>query len=217
MRRELVTDNTFRVPELKPAGHPEGMNKLALYPVSPAQPSHPWVLEGEYPPASGVWVVGRSPMADVQLTNTRVSKHHAEVRVTSIQSGAETCWFWEVQDTHSSNGTWINNHLIYPRIWTELAEADLLRLGGDAVLRVSFEVDDTSSGEAASTTQVSQPAKPVPAPEPTAVTHHTSAPWWAEWVESVWHWWTQQHPLIQWIMLVTTGGLAALLLWVWKL
>jgi hypothetical protein len=36
-------------------------------------------------------------------------------------------------------------------------------------------------------------------------------------VEAVWAWWTNQGLFVQWIMLVTSGGLAALLLWVWKL
>lgn len=198
-------------------GHSEGMDKLALHPIHPATPSHPWVLEGEYPPPAGVWVVGRSPSADVVLTNARASKHHAEIRVTTVQQGRETCWFWELQDTHSTNGTWINNKLAYPRTWTELGEYDLLRFG-DAVVRVSFDVDDTSSGEdAPSATSIGAPAQPAPAPEPTAITPHAPAPWWAEWVESVWAWWTHQHPVMQWLTLVTSGLLAALLLWVWKL
>lgn len=193
------------------------MDKLALYPIHPNSPGDPWVLEGEYPPPAGVWVVGRSAMAQVHLDNARVSKHHAEVRATSIAQGRETCWFWEVQDTHSSNGTWLNNRLLYPRVWSELAEYDTLRIG-DVVLRISFDVEDTASGEEApSATRIGAPAQSVPAPEPTAITPRAPEPWWAEWVESVWHWWTQQHPLMQWLTLVTSGLLAALLLWVWKL
>ncbi|NDC43063.1 MAG: FHA domain-containing protein, partial [Chitinophagia bacterium] len=43
-----------------------------------------------------------------------------------------------MQDTNSTNGTYLNNKLLYPRVWTELTEHDILRFG-DLVFEVSFD------------------------------------------------------------------------------
>lgn len=186
------------------------MTSLALYPI-PSTASSPWVLDCDHPPSSGVWVVGRAPLGQIRLTNARVSKHHAELRAVAVD---EIC-LWEVQDTNSTNGTYLNNKLLYPRVWTELTEHDILRFG-DLVFEVSFDVNDTAINEPTGTQLVVQPCKAEPETS-TIVEHRLAQPWWAEWVEAVWGWWTRQNPFMQWIMLVTTGVLAALLLWIWKL
>jgi hypothetical protein len=121
-------------------------------------------------------------------------------------------WLWELKDGFSTNGTYINSRALKPGLWVDLMEKDILWLGG-LVYRVSHDDDDTSG-----TKLMTEPVK--------QEQHHTEVtgdaprgarPWWAEWVESIWAWWTKQPLFVQWIMLVTSGGLAALLLWVWKL
>ena len=186
--------------------------KLALHPVDAPPPL--WVLDGSWPPRAGYWILGRGADCDIRIVDSRLSKRHAEIRATDVTQAGERVWLWELKDTYSTNGTCLNQRPLKPAQWIDLMEHDHLWLGG-LQYRISFDVDDTSSGKAMA-----------PAP----IDHHdehptdlhgdaprSSKPWWAEWVESVWVWWTQQPLAVQWIMLVTSGGLAALLMWVWKL
>ncbi len=184
--------------------------KLCLHPVDGQHPY--WVLDGSWPPPAGLWSIGRDPQCDIHIIDSRLSKRHAELRATDVTQAGDRVWLWELKDGFSTNGTYINSRALKPGLWVDLMEKDILWLGG-LVYRVSHDDDDTSG-----TKLMTEPVK--------QEQHHTEVtgdaprgarPWWAEWVESIWAWWTNQGLFVQWIMLVTSGGLAALLLWVWKL
>ena len=184
--------------------------KLCLHPVDGQYPY--WVLDGSWPPPAGLWSIGRDPQCDIHIIDSRLSKRHAELRATDVTQAGDRVWLWELKDGFSTNGTYINSRALKPGLWVDLMEKDILWLGG-LVYRVSHDDDDTSG-----TKLMTEPVK--------QEQHHTEVtgdaprgarPWWAEWVESIWAWWTKQPLFVQWIMLVTSGGLAALLLWVWKL
>jgi len=187
--------------------------KLCLHPVDGQHPY--WVLDGSWPPPAGLWSIGRDPECDIHIIDSRLSKRHAELRATDVTQSGERVWLWELKDGFSTNGTYINSRALKPGLWADLMAHDVLWLGG-LVYRVSHDDDDTSG-----TKLMTEPAK-----QDHGHDHHTeitgdaprgARPWWAEWVEAVWAWWTKQPLFVQWLMLVTSGGLAALLLWVWKL
>jgi hypothetical protein len=61
-------------------------------------------LAGTSRPVTGTTVIGRGAEADLQLTDTGVSRRHAELRVVA---GA-----LEVHDLGSTNGTWVNGRRV---------------------------------------------------------------------------------------------------------
>jgi len=70
----------------------------------------------------GIVSLGRSETNDIQLTSTRVSKHHAILKQDA--SGA-----WTVQDNGATNGTFLNEVRLAPREPTGIASGAELRLG----------------------------------------------------------------------------------------
>jgi hypothetical protein len=80
---------------------------------------------GDHPLQGAVTVIGRGTEADIQLTDTGVSRRHAEVRITA--DGIE------VADLGSTNGTYVNG----VRITTmQLQDGDRVTIGGtELVLR----------------------------------------------------------------------------------
>jgi hypothetical protein len=78
-------------------------------------------------PLTGSTVIGRGAEADVQLTDTGVSRRHAEVRVLG-----DTV---EVHDLGSTNGTWVNGRRVQT---ASLRDGDRITVGTtDLVLRTA--------------------------------------------------------------------------------
>ena len=78
-------------------------------------------------PLTGSTVIGRGAEADVQLTDTSVSRRHAEVRVLG-----DTV---EVHDLGSTNGTWVNGRRVQT---ASLRDGDRITVGTtDLVLRTA--------------------------------------------------------------------------------
>ncbi|MEO1236441.1 MAG: FHA domain-containing protein [Planctomycetota bacterium] len=83
-------------------------------------------------------VIGRRS-GDVTLTDSRVSRRHAEV---SVQNGV-----WVVRDLDSSNGTWVNGDRVEGMC--ELEEGDRMQIGRIALIvgRVEVPLDGIGGGD----------------------------------------------------------------------
>lgn len=102
------------------------------------------------PSKNGVygWVVGRGVDVDISLINIMVSKHHARIMaVIDKEATAETGtpqYRWTIEDTLSSNRTFLDGYACAPGVEYEINEAATIQFGTDqAMVRCSFDLDDT--------------------------------------------------------------------------
>ncbi|MEM9881994.1 MAG: FHA domain-containing protein [Planctomycetota bacterium] len=100
-------------------------------------------------PGTGAWVIGRD-RGDLVLTDSRVSRRHAEV---SVQNGV-----FVIRDLGSSNGTWVNGRRVAGL--AELEQGDRIQVGRVTLLvgqvggvvaagsetRLDTPADDTAAG-----------------------------------------------------------------------
>ena len=80
-----------------------------------------WEIGREIVLADDEQVIGRSPMADVQINDQSISRRH--VRIRRIRDDAD---YYEISDLNSSNGTRVNNEPITSR---RLDDGDKIQLG----------------------------------------------------------------------------------------
>jgi hypothetical protein len=73
---------------------------------------------------SGVFVLGRTNEADIELDAVTVAGRHTQLSVTT---GAGAGAHIEVQDLESHSGTWVNGEIV--RAPTRLAPGDVLQVG----------------------------------------------------------------------------------------
>lgn len=97
------------------------MASLALYFPDSGKPR---ILETEGHESSFVWVIGRHPDCEIVFRdNPRISRHHARIRFE------EEAGMWQVIDSQSTNGTWLNGESLPPGVWTNIVEGDEIWFG----------------------------------------------------------------------------------------
>jgi pSer/pThr/pTyr-binding forkhead associated (FHA) protein len=178
-----------------------------------------------------VWTIGRAPDAAICIRDLLVSKRHAEIRAELDKSATveheEPCYQWAIVDTGpkvhghyqgSTNGTYItsSNGIPYraaPGVPYRLGDRDTVQLGtSKARLRVSFDVDDTQSGNSERDTdpgaKEDADRRKTPRPE---------APWWADTIMApAWAWFIAKSSLEQMaILMMSTGAAIVVAVHVW--
>lgn len=149
------------------------------------------------------WLLGRSPTADLTLSDRHISLRHATI---SYHPGPD---LWSIADLKATNGTRVNSARLSPHDPYPLAVGDKLWLGPNPINVIEDEgdtltsepEDDPDLSTIASTTPLSHlPPAAAPPPPPTSDTQAVLA-----WVRSL--------PL--WVqLLVLFGGAIVLSLWV---
>lgn len=76
-------------------------------------------------PVSSSWLIGRSPVCAIQLTDRSISRRHAVIGHCS--SG------FYITELGSLNGTWINDRRLVPAERVDLQDGDLVQLGGTQI------------------------------------------------------------------------------------
>lgn len=203
--------------------------KLALY-FTEQDNSSPRILDAEFQPTHGTqagWLVGRNPDCNIVFSPTRhgdysmVSKHHAMIRATpslDTTEGGNKIYRWEVLDLLSSNGTWIKSgqdslYRCAPKVPYQITERTVLRFGPRATsLLCSFDIDETHN------TDDDEDGPPTGGSAKAAAAAAHSSPWYVPAIlEPVWGWFTAKNTPEQFVFLLAIGGLAALILYVWRL
>ena len=94
--------------------------------------------EGLRAPLTGNTVIGRSPEADISVSNTRVSREHCMVR-------QQASGFW-LYDLNSTNGTLLNDReIVHP---AQLKHGDIISI---ADITFRFQVPSEAAGSADAT------------------------------------------------------------------
>lgn len=209
-------------------------HKLALYFLSQGG-QHSRILDAEKPPGPRGWLVGRGSQADIVFSASRnpgyatVSKSHAYLNAkpsTDTTEGGTPIWHWFVTDwgargEGSTNGVWIvrgtNSYRTPPGIPVALHEGDHLQFGNRAAsVKVSFDIDDTESGEDEDGPPTS--GGTIIPPKPTDSPHKPDSPWFVPSIfNPVWDWFSAKNSAEQFVFLLTAGAVAAVLIYVWKL
>ena len=196
--------------------------KLALYFLGKGDQQR--ILDAEHQPIHGSvhgWVVGRTPAADLCFKDSLVSKRHALITATlgaDTTEGGTPIYVWAVRDLGSTNGTYLTQqrrkpYRLGPDVGYTLAEQDLLQFGSTtARVRASFDIDDTLSPDY---DELEPPTNSGPSPSATA---GSNSPWYVPAIlEPVWLWFTAKGSVEQFFFLLVIGGLAALLLYIWRM
>jgi hypothetical protein len=76
-------------------------------------------------------IIGRVPKCDIYLGNPTISKMHAYVTWTQTPEGKT----YQLVDSRSSNGSWVNKTKLVPNQPMDLHDGDLVGLGGVIFLR----------------------------------------------------------------------------------
>jgi pSer/pThr/pTyr-binding forkhead associated (FHA) protein len=196
--------------------------KLAIYFLS--QGHTPRVLDADQQPCHGDregWLVGRSPTCDISFRATqnadydKVSKNHALITATlqrDTTQGGSPVYRWEVTDLNSTNGTYLGTqpHLYRcsPGVPHLLTDRALIMFGAIAArVRVSYDIDDTQSGDDDEPpTGWNKPAKAEPPTAPESVS-------WADVAVIVLNGPDGVPNPLWWAFL---GILSVIVLWIWR-
>jgi len=97
-------------------------------PITPANAAAPPHLEydGRTVPITATTVVGRGAEADLQLSDTGVSRRHAELRIVRVTAGDARGERVELHDLGSTNGTRVNGQLVTA---ATLTDGDSIMIG----------------------------------------------------------------------------------------
>lgn len=210
------------------------MQKLALYFLSQGESVR--ILDATQQPLHGSvhgWTLGRFTTCDIVFSIARnpdygmVSKRHALILSTPREDtteGGTKQWEWTVTDCGdkgkgSTNGTYLSHNNGYPYrlqpgIPYRIQEGDRIQFGCKAAAaKLSFDIDDTKSGDHDDDPPTGSGLKPLPAAAPAA-----HSPWFVPAIlEPVWVWFTAKGSTEQFVFLLAIGGFAALILYIWKL
>jgi serine/threonine-protein kinase len=96
----------------------------------------------------GVMSVGRDPDNDLIVSDSQVSRHHAQIQYDGT--------FWNLLDLQSTNGTFVGEQRILPGQPRRLQIGDLVRFGPNATFQVVVHTAPASFG-ADTTMQMTRP------------------------------------------------------------
>jgi hypothetical protein len=190
------------------------------------------VLDADHQPVHGEregWLVGRSPTCDVSFRTSqnadygKVSKSHAIIVATlqrDTTEGGGSMYRWDVIDLGSTNGTYLGTqpHLYRcsPGVPYAITDRAIIMFGAVvARVRVSYDIDDTQSGDDEPPTGWN---KPTATADAHCAPRGQNSPWFVpDILEPAWVWFLIKNSLEQFGFLLVIGGLAALILYVLKL
>jgi pSer/pThr/pTyr-binding forkhead associated (FHA) protein len=102
------------------------------------------VLDTDFEKEGHIWRIGRARDVDINFDQQLVSKYHAQIRATF--SEGEFNAHWEVRDTKSTNGTFLNGKRMESGIWYPILDKDVLIFGtNENIIKLSFDDDDTQN------------------------------------------------------------------------
>ncbi len=128
---------------------PKPLAKLALY---FAEDTSPRIIDTDGHADAFVWRVGRNPKLEIVFRNPRVSREHASIRYD------EELGCWQIADSKSANGTWLNGRKLPPYTWHPIVESDRAIFGvTSAAISFSYDTHSTLDGSEDDTPTGGQP------------------------------------------------------------
>lgn len=139
------------------------------------------VLDTDFEKEGHIWRVGRARDVDINFPQSLMSKYHAQIRCLLSDDGAR----WEVRDTNSTNGTFLNSKRMVENVWYPIIDGDILIFGStENIVKLSFDDDDTQNLEALAVVEddgpdtVSRVCTPPPVPTPVVVDQRPARSTW---------------------------------------